>query len=139
MKTFVIRLSTLVVVLIITSGMTWTSFVQSYADWRKLTPQAKVGYVLGAFDQQQHFNPMATNTVEMNYAIGVQQCVTTNGLTPALLVQLVDNYYAKNTDSWKSPASEILELGLFELCKEEINTALKKAGLEPIPDIPKSP
>lgn len=133
------RISLLVAVFMITSGLTWVSFVKNYGDWQRLTPQGKVGYVMGAFDQQQEFNPMASNTVGLNYAIGVQQCSDRNGLSPELLVQLVDKYYVQHTNSWKSPASEILALALYDLCKEEINAALKKAGLQPIPEIPQAP
>lgn len=121
-----------------TCGATLVPIVGNYGEWRRLTVEEKTGYVMGAFDQQQSFSLMPSSSAELPFVIGIQQCSARNGLSAELLVQLVDRYYSQHQSSWKSPASEVLASALFDLCKDEINSAFKKAGLQTIPEMPKT-
>jgi hypothetical protein len=122
------RVVFLLAVMTFASGSTLISYGRNYGEWQKLNAEAKIGYALGSFDSKMSFNPMGA-PAELSYLIGIQKCTTGKGVTPLLLVRLIDEYYKSHKSSWKLPASEVLEHALYETCKSEVDAELEKAGL----------
>jgi hypothetical protein len=105
MKKFLVACFALATVL--APGAAGAGFVNNYSSWKELSAATKVGYVMGLWDGFEIYHADDLDHKAVADAIG--PCSMSLGLTPAMLVEAVDNYY-KDPKNWsRAPFSALLQ------------------------------
>jgi hypothetical protein len=118
-----------VALIVALSRPTFGGYIDNYAGWRALPEGEKLGYVMGAFD-----GGLATSSTGDPYSqansSGISSCSLELKLDSGMLVQLVETYYAQHPDRWALPASAVLSVAAFAICKTYINNVRRAQGLD---------
>ena len=105
-------------------------FAAKYGDWAPLAPSSKAAYAAGAFDSLTLSGDSQDSNADLR---GIAICARADGLTPAILAQMVDARYVAHAEEWSFGPASVLAGALLDACKAQVNTERRKAGLSDHP------
>ena len=116
---------------VLVSGPVWADFIVNYGDWRKLSLEAKRGFVMGIWDGS--LLGVKDLTWLNARAGGYRKCGQAVSLDSDMLVDAMDKAYKSQTEFWDKNAGLVMHIVLHNLCLEYVNTERVKEGLKPWP------
>jgi hypothetical protein len=105
-------------------------FVNGRSGWADLSPTAKTGYAMAAFDSLIML-PMATDKAMTAVAISRERCALDANLESDDIVALIEKGY-EDVQNWKFSPAAVLGNQLVKMCRPYLDQERKRLGLPPL-------
>lgn len=101
-----------------------------YQQWRTMPDDARLGYVIGGYDALGGVIHGDDPYLEANVR-GLAACGPGIGLTPGLMVRMVDVYFDQHPEAQAEfSAAGALHVSLLQICKDYVNAVRSEAQLQ---------
>ncbi|MDB5243573.1 MAG: hypothetical protein JWP57_4198 [Spirosoma sp.] len=110
------------------SSLDAATFLNTKADWDRMSVVEQSAYVMGAFDNSQM---VRLGDGKNTFSTDLGRCVTDLGLTSKHMIDAVNAQYS-DLSMWEFPPYAVLGMGLRKVCLAHINRARSERGEAPL-------